>query len=395
MRVFHGIHPILNKTEVEERVEAFWKNGASDDASWLAQFCLILALGSFAETRDSDLAREFCLAGEACMSQTAFMVRPSLSCLQTMCLMVIAKQMGNGTCWTIDSCWTLLGFVIRQAACLGFHRQPAPFSSLKPHALEEWRSGQTVWVTILYFSIQISIVSGMPSFMRADELLYSNETFPWITEIEGVSEQAWQTVVRTTAPMILEVVARVNSDNDHPSYRETLDYNTQIRQTMSILDSYDLPVALRIAFDIHFRRVLLVLHRRYALEPDGPYSYSVSYWASLECSLAILVHQREMSDDKTPKSDMYLLSRFFMIDFFSAALTASIHLLREDTLLTDGAGIPPRQTILKTLEACVDIWAVERTQSVCFRSGYRLLKEVLALLYEREKGRDWRDGAIV
>lgn len=395
MSIFHEIHPILNKVEVKERVEAFWKNGASDDVSWLAQFCLILALGVFAETRDSNAARELCLAGEACLSQTAFMVRPSLSCLQTMCLMVMAKQMGNGTCWTIDSCWTLLGFVIRQAACLGLHRQPAPFTNLKPHALDEWRSGQTVWVTILYFSIQVSISSGMPSFMRADELLYSNETFPWITGIQGAPEQAWQTVVRTTAPMILEIVARVNSDNDHPSYRETMDYNTQIRQSMSIIDSYDLPESLRIAFDIHFRRVLLILHRRYALEPDGPYTYSVSYWASLECSLAILVHQREMSDDKTAKSDMYMASRFFMLDFFGAALTASIHLLREDALLADGVGIPPRQTILSTLQDCVDIWAVERTQSVCFRSGYRLLKEVLELLYDRDKGRDWRDRAVM
>ena len=46
---------------------------------------------------------------------------------------------------------------------------------------------------------------------------------------------------------------------------------------------------LRIALDIFFRRVILVLHRRHALEPDAPSRYPVSYWSSLECSLALLV----------------------------------------------------------------------------------------------------------
>lgn len=380
LHVFHSIHPIVNTTELQSRIDSFWIEASSDDPAWLAEFCMVLALGSFEATRDPEIAQEFCLAAEACLSKTAFMVLPSISTLRTMCLMIMAKEMGNGTCWVLDSCWTLMGFIVRQAACLGLHRKPAPFTSLKPHAYEEWQSGQTLWVTILYLCIQVSTASGMPAFLRADELLYSNDDFPWMMDSFGKTEQIWQVAIRTSAPLILEIVARVNSENNVPTYEETVEYTIQIRQMMSMLDDYQLDTPLRITLDLYFRRVLLVMHRRYALEADGPYTYPVSYWASLECSLAFLVHQREMSEGDAPDNSLYLITRFFISDFFAAALTACIHLLREDAPLADGSAIPPRQTILGTLEACMDLWGKEEGKSVCYRSGHRMLQSVLSIL---------------
>ena len=77
------------------------------------------------------------------------------------------------------------------------------------------------------------------------------------------------------------------------------------------------------------------------------------------------------------------LADLYMLDFFAAALTASLHLLREDAPLADGFAIPPRRTILDTLEACTEVYAGKEHRSLCFHSGYRLLKAVVRELSDR------------
>ena len=381
MLAFQPVHPIVNATRLQADLEQFWKTGTSDDASWLGELCMILALGSLStteipETGRREVALEFCLAAESCLSRTAFMVYLTVSTVRTMCLMLVVKQLTTGTCWSIDNCWTLAGLIFRQAATLGLHCQPAVYHEYNPDMLSEWQEGQTLWVTILYFGVLLSITSGLPSFLRADELLPVTETFTRpIDETEGV----WQSTIRNSFPAVLKIIGRVNSDANNPTYEEILEYNAEIRHLMVGLESYKVHPVLRIVLDMHFRRVLLVLHRRHALEHDAPYRYPISYWSSLECSLAILVHHREMYSDGLA-SQCKLMCRFFMLDFFAAALTAGMHLLRHDAPLADGMAIPPRQTIFDTLVACTELWARERPVSACYRSGHELLQSILSML---------------
>jgi hypothetical protein len=146
------------------------------------------------------------------------------------------------------------------------------------------------------------------------------------------------------------------------------------------LDHLDSSNCVRAILDIFFRRILLVLHRCHALLPNAPALYPVSYWASLECSLAILVHQRDLCEHRGNSDHRDLLGRLYKLDFFAAALTAGLHLLRRDAPLADGFGIPPRQTILETLETCTEIWSRDKDRSACFRSGYRSLVDILTML---------------
>lgn len=234
-----------------------------------------------------------------------------------------------------------------------------------------------IWVTILYFSIQSSLKSGMCSLLHVDDVLQTSEAFGWPL---NETEQVWQTTIRSSFAVVLQIIKRVNSEDDKLSYEEIVGYKDEIRQFMSTTDSYQhLDPILRIALNVYFRRALLVLHRHHALDDDAPHRYPVSYWSSLECSLALLVHHREMAGGEMSQH-FGVTVRFFMIDFFGAALTACIHLLRHDAPLADGVTIPPRQTIYDTLEACVEIWAREETTSVCYRSGCRLLQSIFHML---------------
>ena len=108
-----------------------------------------------------------------------------------------------------------------------------------------------------------------------------------------------------------------------------------------------------------------------------------SYWSSLECSLTVLMHYRELwSYDFDLRYD--LIGRAFTMDFFPAALQASVHVLRKDAPLAGGAGIgcqiPPRQIILDTLQSCIDIWGGEQEKSVCWRTAHSVLSAIMGLL---------------
>ncbi|KAG8410916.1 hypothetical protein J3458_016482 [Metarhizium acridum] len=377
--LYQTVHPIIDTNEFQDRVSAYWNDPSCVDAAWLSQFLMVLALGQLVVTRKTAPTVELCMAAEACLAKTPFMLRPNLSIMRTMCLMVLAKLTTNATCWSFDACWNLLGFVVRQAICLGFHRRDPPTYS-SPVVYADWESGKIIWTTLLYFNIQVAMISGMPSCVSTD--VVASQDLAWDLGPLDTAALAWHSVIHTSCPTIINIMSRVNADTNLPSYEEILEYSSQVRQCMGILDRVQGPRTLRMTLDMFFRRVLLVLHRRHALEVDAPSKYPVSYWASLECSLALLVHQHDLCDQDQAPRGADLLFRLYMLDVFAAGMTATIHLLRKDAPLASGFAIPPRQTILETLQACTELWANETIQSPCFRIGHALLDRILGALLE-------------
>lgn len=326
---------------------------------------------------------EFCLAAEACLAKTAFLVRPSMSVMRTLCLIVLVKQLSNGTCWSYDASWTLLGIIVRLAVCIGLHKPPTstPFEA-NAVTFSDWQSGHIVWITIVYFCIQTAAVTGMPTLLSSDDILERTDIQDVsLPHIEGVGP--WFSLC-DAFPTICKIIARVNACTK-VAYEEILGYNATIRRLMTAsMNHPECSNSLRAILDIFFRRVLMVLHRCHALVPNAPVLYPVSYWASLECSLAILVHHRDLCEHRSNSIYQDLLGRLYKLDYFAAALTASLYLLQRDAPLANGFAIPPRQTIRETLETCTEIWGRDKDKSICFRSGYRTLTYILAMLSEMD-----------
>ncbi|KAL6900064.1 hypothetical protein GGI43DRAFT_427788 [Trichoderma evansii] len=361
--------PIINIAIFSSLTEKFWNDPRSTDVAWLASFLMVLALGCFAVTRDKHSATELCMAAEACLSKTHFMVRPDILSVRTLCLMVLAKQTLNATCRTFDSCWTLLGIVTRAATGIDLHRQPMPHRE----DIGVWQSEQTLWSTVVYFCVQVAMITGKPLLVSADmfaeriPLSISQTNDPWVILID-------------IYPTICHILSRITSNTNKPLYNEVVKHNDYVRRLMdALLGKIHGKPRLYVAMDIFFRRILLVLHRPYALHAAAPSSYPVSYWASLECSLAILVHYRDLEDQKEP-DNTDLLSRLFKGDIFAAMLTVCLHLRRQEAPLSAGSTIPPRRIILNTLQACIAIWEKEIHHSTCFEIGLMLLGSVLKLL---------------
>ncbi|RDA90229.1 hypothetical protein CP533_6873 [Ophiocordyceps camponoti-saundersi (nom. inval.)] len=422
------VNPVLDMAVFSDEMERYWADPNGASLCWLAQFLMVMGLGCFTSAEEPPVATELMMAAEACLMQTPFMFRPTLMTLRALALMSVAKLVCNATCWSVDSCWTLLGLLVRVAFIFGLPQERGDNDEeLKDPVEREAR--RRLWLTILYLDVKVSMsgcfASGAVFFSLAgifwcsgsidnnnsssssisivdiniNNLLVSNIILIIII-LFLICLHLFHLVIVIIIIIIIRIriltINNVNHNNRtrQPSrrpprpkgpmeYNDVLRFNTQLRDLMGLAQRACPARLQRITVDVFLRRCLMVLHRPFALHPDGPTLYPESYWSSLECSLALLVHYRELwCGDAGLRLD--LVGRAFVLDFFSATLTTCVHMLREDAPLSGAAAtgccIPPRQLILDTLSICVDIWSGEQEKSVCWRTGYHLLRAVLALL---------------
>lgn len=370
------VNPIVDEELFRAEVETYWADPHSTNICWLAQFLMVIALGCFCSSDEPPMATELLMAAESCLMQTPFMFRPNLLTLKTLCLCFVAKQVCNATCWASDSAWSMMGLLVRTAHIYGL---PQDRIDVDDGASEqELDTRRKLWLTILYLDIKGAMATGMTPLTKPEELgKYFEITPNW------GPRDSLQMVLHQSLPTVLTVVSHLNSKKQHISYPDVLRYNAQLRELMGHAQKVCTNPIQRITVDIFLRRCLMVLQRPFALHTEGPVMFPESYWSSLECALALLMHYRDLwGNDLGLRLD--LVGRAFVLDFFSATLTTYVHLLREDAPLTlptpTSCAIPPRRIILDTLLSCVEIWEGEREKSVCYKTGYDLLDGILSLL---------------
>lgn len=372
------VNPILDVPQFQKELDGYWQDPNSVSLCWMAQLLMVMGLGAFSapSREEPPIATELMMGAEACLMQTPFMFRPTFASIKATCLMVVAKQVCNPTCWFVDSCWSLLGLLVRMCFIFGL-----PQDNSEGLSQAERASRRRLWLTILYLDIKLSLPTGMPPLTRPDELR-SLKSMPELGDHSGL-----QQVLSESLPVVLTILVQLNSNNDQIPYPEVLRYNAQIRSLMSYAQQVCTNHLQRTTVDIYLRRCLMVLHRPFALHLEGPTMFPESYWSSLECSLAVLMHYRDLWYEE-PSHRHDLVGRAFTHEFFSAALQASVHVLRRDAPLAGAAGtgceIPPRQLILDTLTSCVEIWRGEQEKSVCWRTSYNVLQAIMGLMPENE-----------
>jgi hypothetical protein len=234
-----------------------------------------------------------------------------------------------------------------------------------------------LWVTVVYLDIKVSTAAGMPPLTRPQEFASLQDMPDW-GEPDSLHKVLYQAL-----PTVLTVLSHVNSKQDEIAYPDVLRYSGQIRELMRHAKLTCTSQLQRITVDVSLRRCLMVLHRPFALHPQAPTLLPDSYWPSLECALALLMHYRELWGGD-PDQRLDLLGRSFVLDFFTASLTVYLYMLRSDAPLAGaeqaGCEVWPRQIILDTMHSCVDIWAGEKSRSVCYKTGYDILMAILEVL---------------
>lgn len=388
IRLLDCVNPIIDVPAFQSEVEHYWEDQTVASPCWMATFLMVLGLGAFATPEEPSIGVELMMAAEACLMQTPFMFRPSLDGLRAMALMVVAKEVCNPTCWFIDSAWSLLGLLVRMAFTYGLPQQTSEVADAAKRT-----SRRRLWLTILYLDVKMAMSTGMPPLTRPDELESLN------AERDLGEHTGLQRILALSLPPVISVLAHVNgsstsdsSDDTRIPYPDAKRYNETIRTLLAqhahLVADHPLQ---HVTVDIYLRRCLMVLHRPFALHIQGPTLFPESYWSSLQSSLAVLMHYRELWMQTNPQTSSWgaerydLVGRAWTVDFFSAALQASVHVLRKEAPLAGSAGdIPPRQIILDTLASCVEIWAGEREKSVCWRTAHSVLSAILELLPDED-----------
>lgn len=416
---FERTHRLLHGPTFRKELQDFLQNPDDVDIAWLSQLFMMLALG-YQGTRgvesgnreDLTIVDIYLDGAEACLLLSPFMWRPTLTVLRTLCMMVIAKQIDIVSMDDPDALWTLIGMVVRLAISIGIHRDPSYFPSMP---LFEGEMRKIVWTTIVFMNLQASIESGMPVLLNAMdfdssepvnineyELFKDVKEFPSRTE-GACTDSTFQTILSGSFKTVSNIVSHANSTSSKINYTQTTRYDSEVRvflQKASALHNNSPPDSTitdravwtnlqRITLEIFFRRVLLVLHRPYSNDPICRLRYPNSYWSTLECSLALLVHQRTLYGDTDNPISIEWFAELFKGDFFTASINVCLRLYRDDISWDEQHtlnSIPAKQIISETLASCYDIWGRKIGLSVNHFKSHFVFGMMLATVDVRASG---------
>lgn len=411
-------HPLLHVPTFRDELSRFWANPAAVDDSWLAQLLVMLALGYEASKSDDQVStprdtedevlQKFFQGAETCLKSTPFLIAPNLTTLRTLCMMVLAKRTTASSCLELDSCGPLMSTIVRLAMSIGLHCDPRDDDNISPFEKEIRRR---LWTTIVFMEIQMSISTGMPLLLRSSgfntqppanvndvDLSPSIPLHMAIRPSMEYTDSTFQIILARSFGIAVDVVSHANSPAGVFEYDQVLRYGAEIKQLLyeasQVYDwtpsatKEDWKYLQKFTLEIFLRRLLLVLHSYYGQKPEAHTQYEISYWSTLECSLALLVLQRQMSEDlSTPKTRVWL-AEFLKHDFYIATLIVCLQVARNDALGVDETGgmrhqgieMPPRQTIIQTLQCCREIWARRICRSHCHFMIHMTIGRLIATL---------------
>ncbi|KIX09369.1 uncharacterized protein Z518_00448 [Rhinocladiella mackenziei CBS 650.93] len=384
---FEKTHRMLHRSVFAEEMQNFWNSPWSPNYEWLAQLLIMLALGCPTKDRleDTRLIGTLLDGAEACLMQTRFMAKPTLTTIRVMTMMAIAKQIDLVSFDDSDGVWSFLGLIIRFALSMGLHRDPKWFESM---SIFEAEMRKRLWTTLVFIDSQNSLESGMPLLLQSDDydtpaplnfkdddLRDNSITDPTPEESDDVTESMFQIILSRSFPTVLNIIRRINRPLDAEGYRMVLEYEAQIRDLLQMTgkiyrSSKTKDVAFsgdmswkdfqRMTLEIYLRRALLALHLPFFTTADAATLYPTSHWSALESSLAIIVIQRTLYEERTDPTSIEWFAELFKGDFFLAGLFVALGIRRKSFKTTTP---PPENRLAEaeiashTLDACLAIWA--------------------------------------
>jgi hypothetical protein len=418
MEVIEDTHHFLHVPTFLREVSCFWEQPAEASDSWLAMFTALLYLGCEvlqSVTAESDqtmkvTSAQLIEASRGFLHRTSFMVYPDLDTIRTLCLVVVAKQTSHMSCEAMDSAWCLTGLITRLGLVSGLHSPIVPDD--KPEFLEN-HMRRVLWANISYLDLRQSLLIGMPLSLSPgtiaasspanvsyNTILSLSDEMPLAPSILERTESTFHVLLSRAFPLASRLIDITHNPDQPDSYEMVVNATTEVkhllkqaaallRKTQSVentrsgLHPEDLEA---IMFDVLFRGLLLFAHRRFVRDELALIQYPVSYWTSLDCALAILVHQRELWEERDRNTTVTRsFARLFWADFLATALTLSSYLLQGDSLEPPGCcASHARATIQEALTSCRDIWLLAKDKNVCHSKSFSLIDQVVSALNQMD-----------
>ena len=269
--------------------------------------------------------------------------------------------------------------------------------------LNEAERRRRIWNTIVLLDVNSSISNGMPTCVRSED--YDCEVSPEL-RAQGGCDSMFQIRLAEALPIVLSIINRLNSATPDMEYSKVLEYDAAAREVLAKIPErapVDLPdtqflILRRTMLDILLRRTLLALHQPYSRDPLCWERYEKSYWAVLECSLALLHHHQNLQDVSLTPSELPLgqspnsllwFSDLFKFDFSIANVYVCLALQRKDfchKLANPSSGPPAERIARNSMHKTVEIFGRNVSRSVNHFRNYMCGMFTLAALEASETG---------
>lgn len=344
---FEQVYPLLEKELLVDQVSTFFLDPATCSEGWISQFLMILSLSCHSahpniaarlDGRAFELAASLFDAAHAETEHYQFMSVPDLTTIRTLCMMVLARRIGVASQNNSTNLRALMALVIRMAMSMGLNLDPDTFPEIS--AIEA-DSRRHIWMTIVFLDLHISLEKGLPNIIRPEDY--------------------------TTRAPVEEATGQYGSNNDSDSFRsrlsklfpvasailhppkhirssigcdEVAQYDRFLRDALPRLDvpvncvfgmvphEIEQRLLQNITLEIFTRSVLLSLHYPFSRIFADSQCYEASFWAVLECSLAILRLQNSLYSLVSHRSQGAWLMDIFKVDFGIAVIHVSLALRR-------------------------------------------------------------------
>ncbi|KAK4205017.1 hypothetical protein QBC40DRAFT_65324 [Triangularia verruculosa] len=291
-RTFESVYRILHQPSFWREYNHFWENRAAASPAFIAQFQLCMAIGTcfqddVAALRQS--AAQWIYEAQAWLASPCEKARLNMSCLQTMCLLHIARETCGVEC---DLTWISAGPLLRTAMYMGLHRDPDGLPAMSVFRAEMRRR---LWATVLEMTLQSSLDSGGPPLISIsdydtrppsnydDDQLYESDKPPPNPRSPGTFTQtSVQLAIMRSFSTRLAIAQYVNHFKAPATYEETLKWNTDLTAACRALSatlqqSYDPAGILPRRLSLFQLRLAEHVVHRFFLALNHPWLWSAQH----------------------------------------------------------------------------------------------------------------------
>jgi len=299
--------------------------------------------------------------------------------------------------------WFLLGLVIRIAMRMGLHRDPSHWPNLRPLQAELRRR---IWITLYQMDVFTSTQVGLPRIIKDSQCdtrppahlfehdlgLEHNELPP-----ERPRDEPTALLFIIERDAIIKVAAEIydTTEAGPPSPATIAVLDAKIRRGVEEMPAWlkyrtpeasvaENPITIlqQIFMDILVNKAIYLLHRRSFMKGAGGDDSARSDEICIEAALAILAHQRRMSEETQPGGLMFSVRWKVSSSLNHELLQATMMLCFALSRSNDGGGasceaLPRRDDIVEALTHARSHWEEIADQSVDARKATQAIAAVL------------------
>ncbi|KAK7419761.1 hypothetical protein QQX98_003133 [Neonectria punicea] len=325
---------ILHRSKFLEEYAGFWKDPSAAPIMWIGLLFSVMSMSAFLQQQDigsfglsavesQNMLETYRTLTIHCLVAGDYL-RPGKHTIETLTLHFALDQ--NATLDTSIGNWALIGVVVRIALRMGLHRDPSHWPNIRPLQAELRRR---IWITLYHMDFFTSTQVGLPRIIKDsqcdtrppihlfdDDLSFENNEIPPARPLTE-STPLLHIIQRDT---IIKVAAEIyDATEAGPPSSATIDAldaklqaavdaippHFKYRSLETSLAENPVMILHRMILDILINKAVYLLHRRSFVRGSVGEANTESNDRCITAALAILEHQRRMSEETEPGGLMF------------------------------------------------------------------------------------------